>query len=186
MLKYYNYDIVFQEIPDEVTLAINLTCCPNRCDGCHSPHLWEDIGAELTSDEIDAILRSYLGRITCVCLMGGDNDKNAVEAMATYIKSKYELRFAWYSGREKFPSNIEDFDYVKLGRYDKEKGGLKSADTNQRIYKVNDDFSLNVNGNLVYYTNNGLSIRGVSIYDIIEPNKQYFFENNSHGGGSFD
>ena len=144
MLKYYNYDIVFQEIPDEVTLAINLTCCPNRCDGCHSPHLWEDIGAELTSDEIDAILKPYIGRITCVCLMGGDNDKNAVEAMATYIKSKYELRFAWYSGREKFPSNIEDFDYVKLGRYDKEKGGLKSADTNQRIYKVNDDFSLNV------------------------------------------
>lgn len=25
MLKYYNYDIVFQEYPDEVTLAINLT-----------------------------------------------------------------------------------------------------------------------------------------------------------------
>ena len=24
MLKYYNYDIVFQEVPDEVTLAVNL------------------------------------------------------------------------------------------------------------------------------------------------------------------
>ena len=39
MLKYYNYDIVFQEYPDEVTLAINLTMCPNRCVGCHSAYL---------------------------------------------------------------------------------------------------------------------------------------------------
>ena len=37
MLKYAGYDIVFQEIPDEVTLAISLTNCPNRCPGCHSP-----------------------------------------------------------------------------------------------------------------------------------------------------
>ena len=36
MLKYVNHDIVFQEFPDEVTLAINLSCCPNGCTGCHS------------------------------------------------------------------------------------------------------------------------------------------------------
>ena len=28
MLKYVNHDIVFQEFPDEVTLAINLSGCP--------------------------------------------------------------------------------------------------------------------------------------------------------------
>ena len=28
MLKYTNHDIVFQEFPDEVTLAINLSLCP--------------------------------------------------------------------------------------------------------------------------------------------------------------
>ena len=39
MLKYAGYDIVFQEIPDEVTLALNLSGCPNGCPGCHSPHL---------------------------------------------------------------------------------------------------------------------------------------------------
>ncbi len=35
MLKYVNYDIVFQEFPDEVTLAINLSSCPNGSPGCH-------------------------------------------------------------------------------------------------------------------------------------------------------
>ena len=50
MLKYYNYDIVFQEYPDEVTLAINLTLCPNRCVGCHSAFLRDDIGEELSPE----------------------------------------------------------------------------------------------------------------------------------------
>ena len=45
MLKYVDYDIAFQEIPDEVTLAINLSNCPHRA-GCHSPHC-DDIGKNL-------------------------------------------------------------------------------------------------------------------------------------------
>ena len=34
MLKYVNHDIVFQEFPDEVTLAVNLSRCPCACPGC--------------------------------------------------------------------------------------------------------------------------------------------------------
>ena len=78
MLRYYNFDIVFQEIPDEVTLAINLTCCPNRCKGCHSPHLRQKIGPELTTSELDSIILRYKNEITCVCFMGGDNDVEAI------------------------------------------------------------------------------------------------------------
>ena len=63
MLKYVNTGIVFQEIPDEVTLAINISNCPCHCPGCHSHYLWEDVGLPLTTDAIDdfvAILRSAL------------------------------------------------------------------------------------------------------------------------------
>ena len=44
MLNYLNTGVVFQEIPDEVTLSINITGCPSRCPGCHSQYLWENIG----------------------------------------------------------------------------------------------------------------------------------------------
>ena len=44
MLKYANFDIVFQEVPEEVTLAINISNCPNQCPGCHSKYLWENKG----------------------------------------------------------------------------------------------------------------------------------------------
>ena len=50
MLKYVNTGIVFQEIPDEVTLAINISNCPCHCPGCHSHYLWEDIGLPLDTD----------------------------------------------------------------------------------------------------------------------------------------
>ena len=56
MLKYTNTDIVFQEIPDEVTLAVNLSGCPCHCPGCHSTHLWGDTGDPLTDEAIDCLL----------------------------------------------------------------------------------------------------------------------------------
>ena len=72
MLRYTDYDIVFQEIPDEVTLAINISNCPNRCKGCHSAYLMEDVGDLLTEESLSALLQKYGSAATCVCFMGGD------------------------------------------------------------------------------------------------------------------
>ena len=58
MLKYVNTGIVFQEIPDEVTLAINISNCPCHCPGCHSHYLWDDIGLPLDTDAIDAFIEN--------------------------------------------------------------------------------------------------------------------------------
>ena len=137
-MKFYNYDIVFQEVPDEVTLAINITHCPNHCTGCHSPHLWEDIGTELDAETLCAIHAEYAGEVTCICLMGGDADPAAVERLCTYVKQEMGLRSAWWSGRPELPEGIDlsHFDYVKTGPYVEALGGLKSRKTNQRLYRV--------------------------------------------------
>ena len=50
MLRFHNFDVVFAEIPGETTLAVNLTGCPNRCPGCHSPHL-QGSGGEVLDDD---------------------------------------------------------------------------------------------------------------------------------------
>ena len=39
MLKYVDSQITFREIPDEITLCINISNCPFRCKGCHSKEL---------------------------------------------------------------------------------------------------------------------------------------------------
>ena len=64
MIKYKNYMVVFEEIPDKVTLAVNITNCQNRCVGCHSPELRENIGNELTTNEIDKMIKENDG-INC-------------------------------------------------------------------------------------------------------------------------
>lgn len=138
MLKYTDYDIVFQEVPDETTLALNLSLCPNHCPGCHSQQLWEDIGEELTEQVIDGLLERYGSSITCVAIMGGDNDQSRVLELADYIHSKGK-KVAWYSGRPELELPKEHFDYVKIGPYVAACGGLDKETTNQRMYRVEGD-----------------------------------------------
>ena len=142
MLKYVNTGIVFQEIPDEVTLAINISNCPCHCPGCHSHYLWEDIGLPLNTDAIDAFIDQYGRNITCIAFMGGDGDPKGVDMLAQYIHEEHpEFKVAWYSGRLRIPHGINkaDFNYIKIGPYIKHLGPLKESTTNQRLYRQNDN-----------------------------------------------
>ncbi len=139
MLKCYSYDIVCQEIPDEITLAVNISCCPNRCPGCHSPWLWGDGGELMTEEMLVSLIDRYSAAITCFCFMGGDAEPFEVERLASMIRSRYpHIRTAWYSGKEALPDgfDLSVLDYLKLGPYIEALGGLKSPDTNQALYRI--------------------------------------------------
>ena len=139
MLKFVSYDIVFQEIPDEVTLAVNISGGPNGCPGCHSPYLWRDEGRPLVPEEVEALLEQYGGSVTCLCFMGGDGAPGEVAALARWLREAYPgLRTAWYSGRNRLPEEVDAglFDYLKLGPYVERCGGLRSRTTNQRLYRI--------------------------------------------------
>ena len=115
MLKYAGYDIVFQEIPDEVTLALNLSGCPNGCPGCHSPHLQRDEGEALTPGALERLLERYGREITCVCFMGeGQNPAQLREALQ--IARCHGLKTCLYSGCESvepFRDLLPLLDYLK-------------------------------------------------------------------------
>lgn len=140
MLKYVDTKVVFAEIPDEITLAINISGCPCNCKGCHSSYLAKDIGEPLDLQHLTNLIDSNKG-ITCVCIMGGDANPSEVDDIAQDIKEYYpELKVGWYSGRQELSKNIElgNFDFIKLGPYIEEFGPLNSKTTNQRFYKVSD------------------------------------------------
>ena len=147
MLRFVNYNIVFQEVPDEVTLTINLSNCPNSCKGCHSPYLQENTGWVLDNNVLAKLLEKYGNTITCVCFMGGDASPKKVEQCSVFVRCQTEgrIKTAWYSGKNSFPQecSLQNFDYIKLGAYIEHLGGLDSKTTNQRFYRVNNGRMIN-------------------------------------------
>ena len=144
MIKYKpdTVSVVFNEIPDEVTLAIEITNCPGHCEGCHSPWLREDIGEELTPETLRRLIDENRG-VTCVCFMGEGKDPRALKylALSVRLRSDYPYRTALYSGRNEVEKEYDTyFDYIKVGPYIPKYGPLNKETTNQRLYKIEERF----------------------------------------------
>jgi anaerobic ribonucleoside-triphosphate reductase activating protein len=149
MIKYVDYDIVFQEVPGEVSLALNISGCPFRCEGCHSPHLREDIGRSVQED-LPHLLEKYKGMVTCVLFLGTGNDYDSF-CKCMHCCRVHGVKTAVYTGaddeeihqhvslRSIFAAAFEYPDYLKTGQYKKELGGLSSPSTNQRMYRMNSE-----------------------------------------------
>jgi anaerobic ribonucleoside-triphosphate reductase activating protein len=105
MLKYTDYKVVFREIPDMVTLAINISNCPNNCSGCHSPYLRKDIGTELTEEELDRLIKENDG-INCVCFMGEGRGIERLTHLIERVKKYHGIDTALYTGSDDFDETI--------------------------------------------------------------------------------
>lgn len=137
MLKYLYISELFREVPGEITLGISISGCTIRCYGCHSRELWEDKGTPLDVETLCGLLNQHNG-ITCLLLLGGESDIDALTELFMYAHKR--VKTAWYSGLDLVPKNnlgiLEYLDYLKLGPYKQELGGLDSPTTNQHLYKI--------------------------------------------------
>ena len=137
MLKYLYAQVIFSEIPCEITLGISITGCLIRCPSCHSRELWEDKGTYLTITEFDKLLEENKG-VTTVLLLGGEHDIGYLDFLFQHVYGK--IKTAWYCGLDFIPKGkeyiLEHLNYLKLGHYDAELGGLASSTTNQRLYHI--------------------------------------------------
>lgn len=148
-LRYKGYSIVLQEVPDEITLAINFCGCPYKCKGCHSQYLWDNNGNDFKEEELRDLLNKYSFALTCVCFMGGDWEIEELKKLKKIIE-EYKLKTAIYSGSDRLETFITlkelRFNYIKIGSYQEKRGGLRSKETNQKMYKLE-------NGNYIDITN---------------------------------
>ena len=140
MFKYIDTLVTFREFPDEISLCINITGCPIHCPYCHSTHLWESTGEILFSSKLKELIEENPG-ITCVGFMGGAQNVYHLLNLAIFVKSNFpNLKVGWYTGQSEIPEiiseNLSEFDYIKIGPYDRERGGLDNPNTNQIMYKV--------------------------------------------------
>lgn len=134
MLKFTTAQVTFSEVPDEISLVIEISNCPYHCPACHSKQLWEDVGEELDFYKVSELVKQNEG-ITCICFMGGDGDLEELY----YLFDKCilflpYLKIAWYTGRESIPENLPLIDYIKIGPYIENRGPINNPNTNQRFY----------------------------------------------------
>ena len=144
MIKYVPdlTDIVLEEIPGRVTLAVEISNCRGSCIGCHSPFLKKDIGEELTPKVIDKLIGDNFG-VNCFLLLGEGQDLEALLRIAAHLREQHPgIERAVYSGRREVePAIYEAFDYVKVGPYIAECGPLNEPTTNQRLYYHGEDIT---------------------------------------------
>ena len=130
-----------QEVPNEISLAINISDCPYKCKCCHSMYLWDYIGDYLI-DDIDNLLNKYNNLISCVCFMGGDQNKDELLYCLQKAKKK-KLKTCLYTGNDDINSIsneiIKNLDYIKIGRYIEKFGGLNCKTTNQKMFDLNNN-----------------------------------------------
>lgn len=134
-MKYLEKQIVFREIPQEVSLSYLVTGCPQRCQGCHSSDSWNaHKGQDLNDHTLREDLVHYQRGITCVLFLGGEWDVLTLKRLLIIVKD-FGLKTALYSGSDDIHSELkENLDYLKLGSYQKELGGLESLQTNQVLW----------------------------------------------------
>lgn len=134
MLNIVEYDIVFQEVPTEVSLALTVAGCPLMCRGCHRADTWEkERGSPLTDDFLAELLERYKGLISCVLFMGGEWQPAALLLALKQVR-QVGLKTALYTGLEEVnPSLQAKLTYLKTGPWIVERGGLDNLTTNQRF-----------------------------------------------------
>lgn len=143
-MYYYNFQVVLQEVPGEISLCFSISGCPLRCEGCHSPFLWkEGKGDLLTIEKFNAILDQYANLASCVLFMGGEwHDEKLIVMLRLAKEKKYKT--CLYTGEDWVSSDISNqLTWMKIGPWKQSKGGLGSKDTNQKFIEVKSNTVLN-------------------------------------------
>jgi len=135
-LKFTIEQIVWQEVPGEVSLAFLFSGCQLRCKGCHSADTWKvGLGQELTVEYLESRLQRYAGLISCVLFMGGEWVPDELEKMLQTVAAA-GLKTCLYTGLERGevpPMLLPELSFLKTGRWLPERGGLDNPNTNQRF-----------------------------------------------------
>lgn len=129
--------VLFQEVPDEVSLAFTVYGCPLKCRGCHSAHTWNPNNGQTLSNTLYLnYLKRYGNMITCVLFFGGEWHLQALSEKLAIAKG-LGFKTCLYTGLDWVPNQLrQHLTYLKTGPWRKELGGLDKPSTNQKLVEL--------------------------------------------------
>ena len=143
-MYYYNFQVVLQEVPGEISLCFSISGCSKHCEGCHSPFLWkEGSGTLFSQEDYTSLLDQYSKLATCILFMGGEWHKEELITMLQLAKNK-DYKTCLYTGEESISEDIlNQLTWIKTGKWKQSLGGLESNETNQKFIEVKTNRNLN-------------------------------------------
>lgn len=143
-MNVYKYDIIFQEVPNHISLTFYVCGCNLRCPGCHSPEFWpEHSGFLLTQELYLSLLAKYQNRIDCVLFLGGEWRQDELIKFLQVARAQH-LKTALYTGQEEVSEELkENLTFLKTGSWKSNLGGLSSVTTNQVFKNLETNTILN-------------------------------------------
>ena len=143
-MYYYDFQVVLQEVPGEISLFFSNCGCKLACKGCHSSYLWDKKnGKILLINTYLELLNKYEHYATCVLFMGGEwHEKELIEMLKIAKHKKFKT--CLYTGEERISEEISnELTFLKTGSWKSELGGLGSETTNQKFTDVKKNINLN-------------------------------------------
>jgi anaerobic ribonucleoside-triphosphate reductase activating protein len=143
-MRYAFTDVVFQEVPDEISLLFFICGCPHRCAGCHSSSLWiENQGTPLTTEVYTDWLNRYQGLVTCILFFGGEWWPTQLAAHLQLARG-LGYKTCLYTGLDDVSPEIKQhLNYLKTGPWIPRRGGLDRPTTNQKFIRLSTGTVLN-------------------------------------------
>lgn len=134
VLRFTAEQVVWQEVPGEVSLAYSISGCPLRCPGCHSSDNWDvGRGKPLTAEYLHSRIEQYQGMITCVAFFGGEWIPAALIPLLKLVREA-GLHTCLYSGLVSIAPHVQrELTFLKTGPWIQKLGGLDSPLTNQKF-----------------------------------------------------
>lgn len=143
-MRYAFTDVVFQEVPDEISLLFFICGCPHRCPGCHSASLWrEEQGLELSADVYCAWLDRYQGLVSCILFFGGEWWPDELIQLLKLAQSR-GFKTCLYTGLNAVSPELQQhLNYLKTGPWMARLGGLDQPGSNQKFISLDTGEVLN-------------------------------------------
>ena len=143
-MKCYGKFITLSDVPNEIALSFCVVGCPLNCKGCS----WNSTPNknEYDFDIIREIDKEPL--VSCINFFGGEWLEKELLVYLRYSKNKGK-KTCLYTGltldefKNKHIGLLEYLDYLKVGRWVEQLGGLDSSTTNQIFYDLHTNTNLN-------------------------------------------
>lgn len=135
-MKLFANSITFKEVPNLVSRSFSISNCGGDCPFCHSPELQQDIGEEFTDEMLKNFFKVDKDTVECYVFLGDGQDPKRMLELLNLCKEN-GFKTCLYIGKNTTNwKYLRYLDYLKLGSYINDLGGLECPTTNQIMYKI--------------------------------------------------